>query len=126
MVYMISADLVVAIHFTWIIFLIFGALAGRSFQWVKWIHIGGLGFSLFIQLMSWYCPLTHLEAWLRARHDPSLTYSGSFIAQVLERWVYLQVSQTAILIGTFVVILFSGWLYFGAIFIQHFKNQQST
>ena len=126
MVYAISVDLVVAFHFLWIVFLIFGALAGRYFQWVKWVHISALAFSLLIQLLSWTCPLTHLELWLRARHDPSMTYTGSFIAKVLEQWVYLQVSQTAILIGTSMVILFSGWLYFGTNILRYFKNQQKN
>ena len=121
MVSMISADFVVAIHFLWILFLIFGALAGHYFKWIKWVHIGALGFSLLIQFLSWTCPLTYLETWLSAQHDPSMTYSGSFIAQYLEQLVYLQVSPMTILIGTIVVIIPSGWIYFGTDIIRYLK-----
>ena len=111
MAYKILADLVVGTHLAWILFLILGALVGRYVPWVKWLHIGGLIFSLLIQFFSWYCPLTHLEVWLRARHDPSLTYTGSFIARYAERFVYLELHQTTVLIGTLGVVIFSVWLY---------------
>jgi hypothetical protein len=111
MVYKILTDLVVGIHLAWIIFMIFGALVGRYVLWVKWLHIGGLIFSLFLQIFSWYCPLTYLEVWLQARHDPSLTYTGSFIAHYAERLVYLEISRSVVLIGTMGVAVFSFWFY---------------
>ena len=111
MAYKILADLVVGTHLAWILFLILGALLGRYVPWVKWLHIGGLVFSLLIQFLSWYCPLTHLEVWLRAKHDPSLAYTGSFIAHYAERLVYLELPWMLVLIGTFGVIIFSAWLY---------------
>ncbi len=111
MLYKITADMVVAIHMAWILFLIFGALAGRYARWIKWTHIGGLIFSLALLIFSWICPLTHLEVWLRNRYDPSLTYTGSFIAQYLERLVYLEIPRVALLIGTLGVVVFSVWVY---------------
>ncbi len=111
MAYKILADFTVVIHLVWIFFLIFGAFLGRYVPWVKWLHIGGLVFSLLIQFFSWYCPLTHLEVWLRARHDHSLAYTGSFIAHYAERLVYLELAWMLVLIGTFGVIIFSAWLY---------------
>lgn len=109
--YKIAADLVVVIHLAWILFLILGALVGRYVVWVKWLHIGGLAFSVLLQVFSWYCPLTYLEVWLRARHDPSLSYTGSFIAYYAERLVYLELSRSAVLAGTLGVIVSSSWLY---------------
>ena len=111
MTFLIAADVVVWVHLAWILFLIFGALVGRFVLWVKWIHVGGVVFSIFLQIFSWFCPLTHLEIWLRSRHDPSLTYEGSFIARYAEQLVYLDISRTAVLTGTLGVIIFSAWLY---------------
>src|SRR3990172_1056576 len=105
--YKIAADLVVVIHLAWILFLILGALVGRYVVWVKRLHIGGLAFSLLLQVFSWYCPLTYLEVWLRARHDPSLSYTGSFIAFYAERLVYLEVPREAVLFMTGLLIAFS-------------------
>jgi hypothetical protein len=109
--YKIAADFVVIVHLAWILFLIFGAWVGRSVTWVKWLHIGGLVFSILLQVLSWYCPLTHLEVWLRMRHDPALTYTGSFMAYYAERLVYLEVSRVTVLGLTLVVIGFSAFLY---------------
>ena len=112
MAYKIAADFVVTIHLAWILFLILGALAGRYIAWVKWLHIGGLVFSLLLQIFSWYCPLTYLEAWLREKHDPSLSYTGSFIAYYAERLVYLEVSRVAVFALTLLVVGGSAFLYF--------------
>ena len=43
------------------------------------IHLSGLFFAILIQVFGWYCPLTHLEFWLRSKHDPALVYVGSFM-----------------------------------------------
>ncbi|MBI5409655.1 MAG: DUF2784 domain-containing protein [Nitrospirae bacterium] len=111
MLYRIAADITVFVHFLWIIFLIFGAFIGRKHKWVKRAHIGGIIFALVIQFFGWYCPLTHLEIWLRRMHDPSRSYSGSFIIHYIEKVVYLNVSPKAILALTVVLALISIWVY---------------
>ena len=101
--YSILADIVVAVHLLWIMFLIFGALVGRRVRWAMWLHLGSLGFSVFLQVFGWLCPLTHLEVWLRGKSGGA--YSGSFIQHYVEKLVYLDVSRTAVFIGTGVVIV---------------------
>lgn len=111
MFYIIAADIVVFIHFLWIVFIIFGALLGRSRLWIKRIHIGGIVFALFIQVFGWYCPLTHLETWLRSRYDPAMSYKGAFIAHYIERIVYIDLSPVSIFMLTIFSALVSLWLY---------------
>ena len=111
MLYRIAADLVVLIHFLWIVFLISGAFIGRKYRIIKRVHIGGLGFAVTMQLFGWYCPLTYLEIWLRERHDPSLTYSGSFIIYYVEKIVYIDISPIIIFILTLILISVSAYLY---------------
>jgi hypothetical protein len=109
--YSILADITVFIHFLWILFLIFGAFPGRRYKAVKIAHIGGVIFAFFIQFFGWYCPLTHLEAWLRRMHDPSQSYSGSFIIYYVEKIVYIGISPKIILILTVFIALMSVWVY---------------
>lgn len=111
MAYKVFADIVVSVHLLWILFLIFGAFWGMRNRIIKTFHVVGLGFALAIQVFGWYCPLTHLEIWLRARHDPSLAYSGSFIIQYVERIVYLRISPVAILILTVILCGCTAWYY---------------
>ncbi len=100
MPYTILADVVVITHFLWIVFLIFGAAAGRRHGKIKYIHISGLAFAIIIQAFGWYCPLTHLEVWLRARHDPDMAYTGSYIIHYLEKIIYIQIDAGVIIILT--------------------------
>lgn len=111
MSYKVAADFVVLIHFLWIVFLIFGSLIGKKYQAVKIIHIAGLAFSVIIQIFGWYCPLTHLEIWLRQRHDPLLTYSGSFIVYYMEKLIYIELTPWIIFVLSLILISISTYIY---------------
>ncbi len=105
------ADFTVLIHFLWIVFLFVGGLWGRRKRLFKIFHLSGLAFALIIQLFDWYCPLTHLEVWLRAKHHPNLTYTGSFIIYYIERIIYLEISRTLVLLFTILLMCFNIWIY---------------
>ena len=111
MLYKVLADFVVSVHFLWIFFLIFGALLGVRKKAIKYVHLTGLLFAVLIQIFGWYCPLTHLELWLRSRHYPSIAYAGSFIIHYMERLVYLEISQAGVLLATIGLVIFNSWLY---------------
>jgi hypothetical protein len=110
-IYGLLADAVVLLHLGWIIFLFTGAVWGRKYKAVGIIHLGGLAFALISEIMDWICPLTHLEAWLRARHDPAMTYAGSFIVHYIEDLIYIDVSRTAVFICTILLVAFNLWMY---------------
>ena len=111
MLFKILADLVVLVHFLWIIFLFLGAVLGVRCKAIKIIHLSALCFAILIQVFDWYCPLTYLEFWLRSKHDPALTYSGSFVIHYVEKVVYLELSRSLIFIFTVFLVVFNGWLY---------------
>lgn len=111
MLFGVLADLVVLIHFLWILFLIFGSFWGVRNRVAKIFHVSGLAFAFFIQIVDWYCPLTHLEVWLRAKQNPSLTYRGSFIIHYVEKIVYIELSRTMIAILTILLCGFTLWFY---------------
>ncbi len=93
MIYRLLADLLIIVHFLWILFILCGfLLALKSFK-LSLIHIGGLIFTLILNLGGWYCPLTHLENYMQGLYDPQLAYSGSFIINRLERIIYLNMDE---------------------------------
>jgi hypothetical protein len=92
-------------------FLLFGAFIGRRFRSIKYLHIAGLCFAVIMQIFGWYCPLTHLELWLRQRHDSLLTYRGSFLIYYVERIVYLELTPGTIFALTVILIVVSVFLY---------------
>ena len=113
MLYKVLADGVVAAHFLWILFLIFGGIWGRRYRPVRLVHLPALAFAFVIELFDWYCPLTHLESWLRGKHDQGLAYAGSFIPHYLERLVYPDVDRRLIVLLTVMLCGFNCWLYSG-------------
>ncbi|MGO8989932.1 MAG: DUF2784 domain-containing protein [bacterium] len=111
MLYKILADGVVLTHFLWIIFLFFGAFWGVKNRIVKIFHLSGLVFAFVIQVFDWYCPLTHLEVWLRSKHQFDLTYAGSFIVHYAEKIVYIELPRTLVLFLTVLLCSFNAWFY---------------
>lgn len=111
MPYKVAADFVLLVHFLWIVFLICGALIGGKVRTVKILHIAALGFAVTMQIFGWYCPLTHLEFWLRQRHDPALAYSGSFIVHYVEQIIYIELSPVIIFVLTLILVATSVYIY---------------
>lgn len=104
------ADAVVGLHAAWILFLVFGALAGRRVRWLRRLHLAGLGAALLLTAAGWVCPLTHLEVWLRDRAG-SGGYAGTFLGHYAERLVYAPVPRPVVLAGTAAAALFSVLVY---------------
>jgi hypothetical protein len=109
--YKLAADSVVLVHFLWIVFLIFGVFIGRKYRTVKIFHIAGLGFAVIMQIFGWYCPLTYIEIWLRKRHAPLLSYSGSFIVYYMEKLIYIKLTPWIIFMLTLILISITAYIY---------------
>jgi len=111
MTYRVLADIVVVVHLLWILFLVAGAYWGVKRRPVMMIHGAGLVFAMVSQVFGWYCPLTHLEAWLMENAQPSTAYHESFIAHYAKKLVYIDVPVFAIFVLSLVLIAVNGWLY---------------
>jgi hypothetical protein len=111
MIYGLLADGVVLFHFLWILFLIFGGFWGRKYRPVRYIHIPAVLFAWMVEVFDWYCPLTHVEVWLRSRQYPAGGYSGSFITHYLERVIYLDLPRGFIIFLAFLLIAMNCLLY---------------
>ena len=99
MPYRLLADLSILFHFIWILFLIFGIIfALKRSRWA-WLHLGGILFSLFINLLGMYCPLTYLENYFRRLQGEVAAYTGSFIVRYIELIIYPDVPEKAIRAG---------------------------
>jgi uncharacterized protein DUF2784 len=78
MFYSGAADLVMAIHFAFVVFVPFGALLALKWSWIPWVHLPAAAWGFFIALAGGVCPLTVAENALRASAgEPG--YAGGFI-----------------------------------------------
>lgn len=116
MVYRILADIIVVIHFIWIVFMLVGfILTLIGFWWKrffdKWLfrtlHLLGIVYVGLLAVLRQYCPLTILENALREKYDLGLTYPGSFIIHYLQRLVYPDIQPLMILIPTMIIAIFA-------------------
>ncbi|MBN1695266.1 DUF2784 family protein [candidate division WOR-3 bacterium] len=115
MLYKIIADMIVVLHFFWIIFMllgfsftIYGFFWKKFFDWwlFRTLHLSGILFVGLLTLLQRFCPLTILENLSRAKYSPDSTYPGSFIVHYIENLVYPDVNQTLLRLGTVLIAIF--------------------
>ena len=83
----LAADIILIIHFLFILFVIFGALLFFVAKKIVFIHIPAIFWGSYIELTHSICPLTYLENWFL--HKANLTtYSEGFIQNYLVPIVY--------------------------------------
>ena len=87
MYYGLGANLTLVVHFTFIVFVIFGALLVFASKKIAFIHIPSVIYGACIELFHFVCPLTYLENWF-LRKAGMKSYSSSFIEHYLIPIVY--------------------------------------
>jgi len=107
MFYDLLADLTVVLHFLWILFLVFGFVFALRRSSIAWVHLGGILFSLVINLLGLYCPLTYLENYLRSLDTGHSSYSGSFIVHYMELIIYPDLPIKLIRVGEILFVCFN-------------------
>ena len=85
--YELAADIILIIHFLFILFVIFGALLFFVSKKIVFIHIPAIIWGSYIELTHSICPLTYLENWLLQKANLT-TYSECFIQYYLVPIVY--------------------------------------
>ena len=85
--YEIAANLILIVHFIFILFVVFGALLFFVTTKIIFIHFPTLIWGSYIELTNSICPLTYLENWLLQKANLT-TYSEGFIQNYLMPIVY--------------------------------------
>ena len=87
MIYRLAADLVVLLHFGFIVFVVAGGFLTLKWPRVAWLHLPVVAYGALIEFFSWVCILTPFENWLRARSGAS-GYDTSFTEHYLLPVIY--------------------------------------
>jgi hypothetical protein len=80
--YRILADLVVGLHFVFVVFVVAGGLLVLRWPRVAFVHLPAAVWGAAIEFAGWICPLTPLENSLRRQAGES-GYSTGFIEHYL-------------------------------------------
>lgn len=90
-----AADLLVLIHFLYIVFLVAGPILFLRWRRVRAVHLAAVCLAVLIQGFAFLCPLTALEIWLRGGWAERGGQPG-FIGRYIEPVVYPGLSQATI------------------------------
>lgn len=87
MIYRLLADLTLAVHFAFILFVALGGVLALWRRRIAWIHVPAVLYGALISFLGWTCPLTPLENHFR-RLGGEAGYSESFIERYLVSVIY--------------------------------------
>ncbi len=83
----IIADLIMILHFAFIVFVVVGGFAVVRWSWIVFLHLPAVVWGVLIELLNWTCPLTPLEASYRYAAGQA-GYSGGFVEHYLMPLIY--------------------------------------
>lgn len=106
MIEKIGADIIVLIHFLFILFVILGGFLVIRWRWVIWLHIPCAVWGVLIEYVGWICPLTPWENYLRSAAG-NTGYSGGFIEHYILPIIYPSglTRELQIIFGSFVLLV---------------------
>ena len=86
-IFEIFATLTLLLHFSFILFVIFGALLILRFKKIIYFHIPAVTWGAYIELSHSICPLTHLENYFLKKAGKD-QYSVDFIENYIFKIIY--------------------------------------
>lgn len=111
---------VLALHLTFILWVIFGAIFTRGCRWLAAAHILCAIYGVIIEMAPWPCPLTLAENWCEVQAG-RMPYRGPFLLHYLDLIVYpnvppmLLVWAAAVVLGVNVLVYGRRWRHWRAV-----------
>lgn len=100
------AELVVVLHFCFVLFVLFGGVLALRWPKMVWVHLPAAAWGALISFAGWVCPLTPLEKWLR-RQGGAAGYEGGFVEHYILPVLYPRglTHEVQIALGLIVIVL---------------------
>lgn len=113
MLYRILADLVIILHFAFIVYAVLGGFSGLWKKWFLLIHLPAVLWAAVVEFEGWICPLTPLENRFRLAGG-SAGYQGGFVEHYLVPIIYPPglTNKTQWILGGAVVMVNIGIYWF--------------
>ena len=104
MIYRLLADLVLVVHFAFVLFVIFGGLLVIRRPKLAWLHLPAAIWGSWIEFSGRICPLTPLENHFRMLGGQA-GYEGGFIEHYVTAIIYPQGLTRSVQIALGVVVV---------------------
>jgi len=114
MLYRALADMVVIVHFAFVLFVVGGAFLVLRWRRLAWVHVPAAVWGSLIEFAGWVCPLTPLEIRLRVMGGES-GYGGGFVEHYIIPVLYPSglTRGVQVFLGVLVLVInlaIYGWL----------------
>lgn len=112
--YRALADLVLVLHFVFVLFVVLGGFLAFRWPRVAWIHLPLALYGVLVEVIGFVCPLTPLEVSLRQQGGEA-GYAGGFIEHYITAAIYPAglTRQVQLILGASVaalnVVVYSVW-----------------
>lgn len=106
MPFRLLADLIVALHFAFVLFVVLGGFLVWRWRRLMWVHLPAATWGALIEFAGWICPLTPLEWHLRELAGQA-GYEGGFVEHYIMPVLYPAglTSSVQMVLGSLVVII---------------------
>jgi len=119
--YLWLSNLIVVIHFVFILFVLFGGLLVLRWRKLLWLHLSAVVWGFLVELNGWFCPLTPWENHFR-RLAGGESYAGDFIGEYLLPLIYpAELTREMQFFFAAVVVVLNVGIYY---YIWRKKSQQ--
>lgn len=113
------AELLVIIHFSFILFVVFGGLLLIRWRRLALVHLPAAVWGVVVEALGWVCPLTPLENHFRLQAGLQ-GYDGDFIARYLLPLIYPgQLDRDLQLVLAAIVVIINTVIY-----VRFFKKMR--
>ena len=117
------ADLVVVVHFSFVLFVILGGLLVLRWPRLAYLHLPAAAWGVLIEFAGWVCPLTPLEQSLRLKAGEQ-GYSGSFIEHYVLPLLYPSALTRTIQVGIAAIVIAVNLYIYG--YLLRTRKSEST
>jgi hypothetical protein len=87
MIFRLTADFLLLVHFLFVIFTLLGGLLLVRYPNLWWMHLSALSWGILVQLANWICPLTYVENYFRLQAGEQ-GYTAGFLEHFILKILY--------------------------------------
>jgi hypothetical protein len=104
--YRVLADLVLALHGCFILFVVLGGFLALRWPRAAWAHVPAAVWGVVVEITGWICPLTPLEIAFR-RAAGGTAYATTFVERYLVPLIYpaALTREMQVALGGFVLVV---------------------
>lgn len=117
MLFRLAADLLVALHLTFVLFVVLGGFLALRWRRLAWLHVPAALWGAVIEFMGWICPLTPLENHLRQLAGET-GYHAGFVEHYLIPVLYPADYTPGLRIGLGLTVLVLNGVAYGLYFTR--------